>query len=426
MGIQVARWLAERQAVRHIHIISRSGQLPAGLSSVVAGGGPEPAAGSAQAAAGPAAGVAPATMITVSRADVAAAADMAMAALAPGGGQQGGQPLQLAGVFHAAGSLADALVGSQGVGGVRAVLAAKSLHGIQALVQAQPLATAVLFSSVAALLGSPGQANYAAANAALDAAAAAMQGQGVAAVSVQWGAWAGAGMAAQDAQTAARLRRMGLAMIQPHQALAALSAAVAAAGGARPSPPVTAAVPIHWPSFLARVPQPPSSFFSAFLDALPAATAAAAPPAPARAGGPDARQRRAQEQRVRAAVEEAVTGILGAGVGPEQPLMAAGLDSLGSVELGTSLGATLGLQLPSTLVFDHPTVSALVSHLTTALAAQQAAVGPTVAPGRAVGAAAAPAAGRAAAGVQAVQAVAGRSPGAGAERAALAGTGEGA
>ena len=54
----------------------------------------------------------------------------------------------------------------------------------------------VLFSSVAALLGSPGQAGYAAANGALDAVAAAWRRSGMLVTSVQWGGWAGAGMAA--------------------------------------------------------------------------------------------------------------------------------------------------------------------------------------------------------------------------------------
>jgi hypothetical protein len=60
------------------------------------------------------------------------------------------------------------------------------------LAQHQPLAFSLLFSSVASLLGSAGQANYAAANSALDAAAAADNARGISTTSVRWGAWAGA------------------------------------------------------------------------------------------------------------------------------------------------------------------------------------------------------------------------------------------
>ena len=79
-----------------------------------------------------------------------------------------------------------------------------------------------MFSSVASLLGSPGQANYSAANAALDAAAAGMAAAGLPALSIQWGAWAGGGMAAADAGTAARVERMGMLLIRPERGLASL------------------------------------------------------------------------------------------------------------------------------------------------------------------------------------------------------------
>ena len=80
----------------------------------------------------------------------------------------------------------------------------------------------VLFSSVAALLGSPGQAGYSAANGALDGLAAAWRCGGTPVTSIQWGAWAGAGMAARSAGTAARVRHLGLGLIEPEQGLRAL------------------------------------------------------------------------------------------------------------------------------------------------------------------------------------------------------------
>lgn len=62
-------------------------------------------------------------------------------------------------------------------------------------------------------------------------------------------------------------------------------------------------------------------------------------------------------------VQEALRGVLGSEVGAEQPLMEAGLDSLGAVELKNSLEGRLGVQLPGTLVFDYPTTAALAGYL---------------------------------------------------------------
>ncbi len=58
-----------------------------------------------------------------------------------------------------------------------------------------------------------------------------------------------------------------------------------------------------------------------------------------------------------------MSSILGRAVQPDEPLMSAGLDSLGSVELRNSLEARLGLQLPATLVFDYPSAAAIAGYL---------------------------------------------------------------
>ena len=107
---------------------------------------------------------------------------------------------------------------SHGLQGLRKVWAPKvtSAQLWSQVTHSQGMTTQVLFSSVAALLGSAGQANYSAANGALDGLAAQWAAQGRAGVSsIQWGGWAGGGMANADASTAARLARMGMPLITP-------------------------------------------------------------------------------------------------------------------------------------------------------------------------------------------------------------------
>ena len=109
----------------------------------------------------------------------------------------------------------------------------------------------VLFSSVAALLGSPGQANYSAANAALDAAAASSSASGLPSLSVQWGAWAGGGMAAGDPGTEARVQRTGMALVIPKLGLRALATALTSATLGL-APAVVSVTPFVWEIFLGR------------------------------------------------------------------------------------------------------------------------------------------------------------------------------
>jgi acyl transferase domain-containing protein/acyl carrier protein len=128
----------------------------------------------------------------------------------------------LRGVVHAAGVLADGPLLSMSEADLAAVAGPKvtgawNLH--QALAGDQ-LDWLVLFSSAAALLGSPGQANYCAANAFLDGLAHYRHGRGLPAISINWGPWARDGMAARGSSD--RALRTAVNMLEPEAALHAL------------------------------------------------------------------------------------------------------------------------------------------------------------------------------------------------------------
>jgi acyl carrier protein len=77
----------------------------------------------------------------------------------------------------------------------------------------------------------------------------------------------------------------------------------------------------------------------------------------------------ASRDSVLADVLQVLSGILGTQAGADEPLMAAGLDSLGAVELQNSLESKLGVRLPSTLIFDYPTAAASADHVVSLLGA---------------------------------------------------------
>lgn len=183
----------------------------------------------------------------------------------------------------------------------------------------------------------------------LDAMASNISQQGVAATSIQWGAWAQAGMAATDRSTALRLSRMGLGMISPDSGLQALGAALEGSHSA-----VLAAVPFMWPQFVAAAKKPLSPLFVEYASEAAEHPTSAVEAATAPQQDLEALQR---------SVQTAVASILGVSVGTSEPLMAAGLDSLGAVELRSSLESSMGVQLPSTLVFDYPTIGSITEFL---------------------------------------------------------------
>jgi polyketide synthase 12 len=275
----------------------------------------------------------------------------------------------LTGVIHAAGVLDDAVVTSQSperlarVWGAKAVAAA-NLHTATAHL---PLAMFVMFSSAAGVMGSPGQANYAAANAFCDALASHRQDLGLPGVSVAWGLWAEAsGMTGHLAEAdLARMSRSGIAAMSSEQALRLLDAAC------WHGDPQPTAVDLDVRALSAQ----PAEALPALLRALTTdargttarRTAATGVPAAGLVGRlavlPPDEQQRVLLDLVRAQAA-AVLGHTDAGAVPsETSFKDVGFDSLTAVELRNRLAAATGLRLPATFIFRHPTPSAIADDL---------------------------------------------------------------
>ncbi|MER5556915.1 type I polyketide synthase, partial [Streptomyces sp. NPDC002793] len=222
----------------------------------------------------------------------------------------------------------------------------------------------VLFSSIAGVWGSGGQAAYAAANAHLDALAERRRAQGRAATSIAWGRWAGEGMAAGD-EAADYLLKRGIRALDPQQALAALGRAVESGETC-----VTVA-DIDWgrftPVFTAVRPSP---LLSGLIRPDDRATAPVTAPAAAGpglrerlTGMPEAERNASLLSVVLGAVAAVLGHVTGESVDARRPFGDLGFDSLTAVELRDRLRAETGLDLPSSLVFDHPTPADLVRRL---------------------------------------------------------------
>ena len=266
--------------------------------------------------------------------------------------------LPLRGVFHAAGVLDDATLAKQSWERFAPVLAPKvqGAWNLHALTSETPLDLFVCFSSIASWLGSPGQANYAAANAFLDALAEHRRELGLSALSIAWGPWAGAGMAA----TSGRSALLGaLPEIAPRDAIAALEEVLLDTTGRSQ----VAIVRADWSALVRRL---PSGQVPPLLRELVGGTVAAPvqdgflarleATAPARRKGVLANH-----------VRKLAARVLGRGseqsLDPRQPLQELGFDSLMAVELRNALSASLGRDLPATMLFKFPTVDGIADYL---------------------------------------------------------------
>jgi KR domain/Phosphopantetheine attachment site len=134
----------------------------------------------------------------------------------------------LAGVAHLAGVLDDALLTQQSVERFRTTLAPKAFGArhLDRLTREDDLEFFMVYSSASSVIGSPGQANYATANALLDGLVADRRAQGLPATSINWGPWANGGMATSHAARA-NLSAQGLIPLEPSAALNGLGEIIA-------------------------------------------------------------------------------------------------------------------------------------------------------------------------------------------------------
>nr|WLD30099.1 GomB [Streptomyces rubellomurinus] len=328
LGALFAKHLVTRYGVRRLLLVSRRGPAAAGAAELVA----ELAALGAEA--------------RVAACDVTDRGQLALLL------NELERPLTA--VVHTAGVLADGVIESLSPEQIAQVMrpkldAAWHLHELTAR---QDLSAFVLFSSAAGLLGNAGQANYAAANAAVDALAAHRRAAGLPALSLAWGLWADStGMTGElDEADLARMERTGIGAISNQLGLDLFDQALGSEAALL--------APVRLDPTALRT-QARSGLLPALLRGLVRAPARRADNARSLerrlAGVPEGDREQVVLDLVRAQVASVLGHASAAAIEPERAFKDLGFDSLAAVELRNRLSQVAGLRLPATLVFDHPT-----------------------------------------------------------------------
>nr|WP_020497365.1 type I polyketide synthase [Sciscionella marina] len=333
LGAAVARHLVAEYGVRHLVLLSRRGPAASGageLRAELSGLG------------------ARVDLVAADVTDRAALADVL-------------SRYPITGLVHTAGVLEDGLVTGLSPEQLHRVLAPKvdaaaHLHELSADVE-----QFVLFSSASGVFGNPGQANYAAANAFLDALAQHRRAAGVPAHSLAWGSWARTGGMTANLSEAEheRIARSGVTELEVTEGLRLFDLGCASDRALL--------VPMRLDrAALRAAPELPPLLRGQVRTPLRRATGAAsqaATPSGDFAGLEPGERIPALAELVRAQVAVVLGHESGADIEEHSAFSELGFDSLTAVELRNALDAATGLRLPATLIFDYPNPRVLAAHL---------------------------------------------------------------
>lgn len=339
LGLAVASWLAQSGA-RHIVLVGRRGALPEHrqlLQRIEAHG----------------------ARVESVACDVGDASDVrrlsreVLAELPP-----------LRGIVHAAGVLGDAPLATQSEQGFDAVARPKvdGAWNLHRLVGRRSLDFFALFSSSSALLGAPGQANYAAGSAFLDALARDRPALGQVCTSIGWGAWSETGMASRlSEETRARWSRLGVNMIETRAAMAALEEVLSL------ERPAVAVIALDVARYVHNATRAVRALFGEAGEAGTTSLASPARPVGATSSidlrDAPAEKRDAILRTYSRQVAARILGFAAESLDADMPLSALGFDSLMAVQLRNAISQDLSIDVPLASILKGLTVNDLASQI---------------------------------------------------------------